>query len=256
MTRVSRRQLVAGGLTAAVGGLAGCVSGDRDATETFSKTRDADGIERVAVTTTNGAIRGRTERRETVEIGGEKRAAGEEALDDVTIEAVRDGASLSVSASVDRNGVFSALRPAPAVDFDLAIPDSVATIDAKTTNGNVDLQNVAAAVTVETTNGNITVDGITGDTTAESTNGNVTLALAEPGNVEAETTNGSIEIQVPESTPAAFDLESTNGEITVEGLENLSNVQTDGVVTVVNGENTYTVECETTNGDITVRGQS
>jgi DUF4097 and DUF4098 domain-containing protein YvlB len=51
---------------------------------------------------------------------------------------------------------------------------------------------------------------------------------------------------------AQFSLETTNGDVSVEGVDGLSVSDTDSLETVT-GDGTHEVRCETTNGDITVR---
>jgi hypothetical protein len=117
------------------------------------------------------------------------------------------------------------------------VPASLTDIDASTTNGEIWL----------TTPGS--------DITAETTNSGITAELSEPADVSTGTANGDVELTVPSIIEANFPLSTTNGSVHIDGVERYELFsQSSAEVTL--GVSTCRIECETTNGDVMMRGQS
>lgn len=235
--KATRRRVIAGGATAVVAGLAGCVGGENDVEETVTDERQAEDIEQLSVENTNGRVDVRGSDRETISITGRKRAPDEDRLGEVGIETTETDQTLTVAVSDDGSGILVNLGPTPAVDLEIEVPASLADVDAETTNGGVTVRGVDSAIA------------------AETTNGDVTAALNEPENVVAETTNGDIELTVPSTIEAELSLDTTNGSLDVHELESYETTSESSIEATV-GAGTHRIECETTNGDVTVRGRS
>lgn len=235
--KATRRRVIAGGATAVVAGLAGCVGGENDVEETVTDERQAEDIEQLSVENTNGRVDVRGSDRETISITGRKRAPDEDRLGEVAIETTETDQTLTVAVSDDGGGILMNLGPTPAVDLVIEVPASLADVDAETTNGGVTVRGVDSAIA------------------AETTNGDVTAALNEPENVVAETTNGDIELTVPSTIEAELSLDTTNGSLDVHELESYETTSESSIEATV-GAGTHRIECETTNGDVTVRGRS
>lgn len=233
----TRRRVLAGGAAAVVAGLAGCVGSENDAKETVTEERQAANIEQVAVEGTNGRVTVRGSDRETISLTGVKRAPNEERLEQLTIEVTETGETLSITTSDDGGGSLTNLGSAPAVDMELDVPRSMADVG------------------VETTNGDVVVKEVDGTIAAESTNGDVTAALTESADVIAETTNGDIELTVPPTIEAELSVDTTNGSLDIDGLDGYESASDSSVETKL-GAGTHQIECETTNGDVTVQGRS
>lgn len=235
--KATRRRVIAGGATAVVAGLAGCVGGENDVEETVTDERQAEDIEQLSVENTNGRVDVRGSDRETISITGRKRAPDEDRLGEVAIETTETDQTLTVAVSDDGGGILVNLGPTPAVDLEIEVPASLADVDAETTNGGVTVRGVDSAIA------------------AETTNGDVTAALNEPENVVAETTNGDIELTVPSTIEAELSLDTTNGSLDIHELESYETTSESSIEATV-GAGTHRIECETTNGDVTVRGRS
>ncbi len=234
----TRRSVIAGTATAVVVGLAGCTGGENDVETTVTDGQQADDIEQLSVETTNGKIQVRGAERETVSLTGRKQAPNEDRLDAVTVETAQTGQTLEVTVTDDdSDALLSTLGPTPKVDLDLEVPASLTDVDASTTNGEIQLTDLGSDVTAETTNGDITAE------------------LSEPTDVSAKTTNGDVELTVPSTTEADLSLDTTNGSVHIDGLGGYETAsQSSAEVTL--GAGTRRIECETTNGDVTVRGHS
>ncbi|WP_159900282.1 DUF4097 family beta strand repeat-containing protein [Salinirussus salinus] len=249
---VSRREVLAGCAAAASAGLAGCASGELTASAPVTDELAADGVTSLSVDVTNGDITVRDDQRQSVKIDGQKRAPSEEDLADVGLETRREGDTLVLAADHPDDGWLPSFGTNSEVNLDLAVPESLSAVEAGTTNGDVEAEGLDADLDSETTNGDIDVRDHRRAATAVTTNGEVSLRLDEGADVTAESTNGDIEVVTPASMAAQFSLETTNGDVSVEGVDGLSVSDTDSLETVT-GDGTHEVRCETTNGDITVR---
>jgi DUF4097 and DUF4098 domain-containing protein YvlB len=76
-------------------------------------------------------------------------------------------------------------------------------IDVSSSNGAIELSDIAGEIRARTSNGRIDGDGIgAGPIDVESSNGAIELELDRPQNVKANTSNGRIELTVPEGSYA------------------------------------------------------
>lgn len=251
-TNVSRREVLAGCAAAASVGLAGCASGELTASAAITDELAAEGVTSLSVDVTNGDISVQDEQRQSVRVEGQKRAASEQDLEDVGLETRRKGDTLVLAADHGEDGWLPSFGTNSEVNLALAVPESLSAVEAGTTNGDVEAEGLGTNLDAETTNGDVDVRDHRGAATAVTTNGEVSLRLDEGADVTAESTNGDIEVVTPASMAAQFSLETTNGDVSVEGVDGLSVGDTDSFETVT-GDGTHEVRCETTNGDITVR---
>lgn len=269
---LSRRGVLAGFATAVTASLAGCTASGLNAEETVTEEYDADGVGTLTVDSTDGDITVDSEERDSVAVTGTKRASGEQELDSVRLEHSRDGGTLSLAVEVE-DRVFSLFRPTPTMELDIVVPETLDFVDAGTTNGDVEVSTDArvtaettngeiavqdcALVRAETTNGDVTGRRLEGGGAADSTNGDIDLAFSEVReDLTAETTNGDVDIGIPASADVTISLETTNGDLDIDGLDDVT-VDVDGTsMEATNGAGTHALEVETTNGDITIRGDS
>jgi len=249
---VSRRDVLTGCAAAASAGLAGCASGELTASAPIAEELAVDGITSLSVDVTNGDITVQDGQRQSVALEGQKRAPSEADLEDVRLRTRREGDTLVLTADHGDDGWLPSFGTNAEVNLGLTVPESLSTVAAGTTNGDVEADGLAAGLELDSTNGDIGVREHRGAATAVTTNGDVSLQLDESGDVTAESTNGDVELTVPGSMAARFSLETTNGEVSVEGVDGLS-VGDTGSLETVTGDGTHEVRCETTNGDITVR---
>ncbi len=234
----TRRRVIAGGASAVAAGLAGCLGGENDTEETVTDEIAADDIDRLSVETTNGEIRVHGEERDTVTLTARKQAQDEDTLDEVAVDIVQSGQTLNVVADDGGNsGLAALLEPDPVVDLELAVPLSLATVEADTTNGDIQCNNLESSISAETTNGDVATE------------------LNDAEDIQAETTNGDIEVSVPPTIEAKLSLETTNGALDVRRLDGYE-VDSESSVETTLGAGTHEIDCETTNGDVTVQGRS
>lgn len=119
---------------------------------------------------------------------------------------------------------------------------------ADTTNGSVDLRNIAGNVRGDTTNGRVTLRQIRGDAIADTTNGRVTVEDVS-GNVTVDTTNGQVDVK---DVGGNVRVDTTHGNVTLQRIAgDVKADTTNGSVRLTEAGGTVTAS--TTNGEITVR---
>jgi hypothetical protein len=121
------------------------------------------------------------------------------------------------------------------VGFDVTMPNK-ASLDANTTNGNIQVDSLTGDVTARTTNGNIKMDqvlancikaqttngsvkchGMTGSLDVQTTNGSVRAAFLPQADAAADvrvnTTNGNVSVTLPKDCSVKIDVSTVNGRI-------------------------------------------
>jgi len=138
------------------------------------------------------------------------------------------------------------------VKYELKVPAEI-DLNIHTTNGGVEVEDVAGRLRLESTNGGIVGRDIRGLTRCRTTNGSIKVAFAEVSGedeITFKTTNGSIKLYLPESFGADAELKTTNGHIEsdfpLSGSSRRSRKNFSG--TINNGSNE--LSCSTTNGNI------
>jgi hypothetical protein len=100
-------------------------------------------------------------------------------------------------------------------DFVAELPSNVV-VDARTTNGSIDIDGAAAGVTARSTNGNVSAMNVSGPVALTTTNGNVGLSIdsvADSDSIRVSTTNGNIRAELPSAIQGRFDLSAVNGMV-------------------------------------------
>ncbi|QLH76145.1 DUF4097 family beta strand repeat protein [Halosimplex rubrum] len=263
-----RRVLRAGAGLAGVVGLAGCVLSTEPYTESVERSFDPGDAEELAVRTDSGDVTLSAEDGDAVTGTVRKVSrAGEDALDEVTVEGSVDDGRLTVAPQrPDSNTNVT-------VDLDLAVPEGLAVVEASSGNGDIEADGVAGDGTYSSTNGDVDVTGVDGFVTVASTNGD--LAATDVGGLDgAETTNGDVTVDVAAmrgdatcrsrngdvTAAVADDLSATvtlatdNGDATVEGVQ--LTVESSGEYRVEGtmGAGDHALELRSTNGDVTLLG--
>lgn len=230
---VSRRGVLGGCAAVVTAGLTGC-SGSLDAESTITREYDAADLSTVVVDATNGEIEIRGGERDTVAVEATKQAADEDALDDVTLDADRNGEALALTVDASGGGLLS-LDSTPRMDLVVSVPNSL-TVTAETTNGDVTL----------------TLEGPE-SVRADTTNGDIEVALTGPADVTADTTNGDVSITVPADAEPVISFETTNGRFEATGLD-AGSIEADGDIERTIGDGTHRLSVDTTNGDFSIQG--
>ena len=205
-----------------------------------TKNFSASNIQKVEITTRNGAIETRAWNDDTIHATFEKWATGddmEEAEDNVdNIEVLvnrSDSGVLIVEARyptrISTNygcNVFVNLPASIVLDLKttngaITVLDSESDIECSTSNGAITLQNTEGTAELRTSNGLITVVNHNGDLSGETSNGliSVDMVLPRQGECTLRTSNGPINLSVPASASAIVEASTSNGKIEIHDLD-------------------------------------
>ncbi|MCL9812339.1 DUF4097 family beta strand repeat-containing protein [Natranaeroarchaeum aerophilus] len=284
MTREESRRTLLGGLgTAAIGALAGCVSVGDGVTEEISRTYET---EQLTVETRVGDLTVDTADRDDVLVEGERQANDEDQLDELTLEAERNGDSLAlrVQGNTDASGLL--FGSTPRIDLNVTVPSSVAVARLETNTGDLTAATGDTETDVETNTGDIQVtDGVaevrtntgdvetgdaatptgvrtnTGDLSVEdgrmlrqvdTDTGDVEVGFpALDGDVSIDTDTGDVALRVAPELDVTADAESSTGDVTGAGqFEAVA--QRSGRFEGTLGDGTHRVRVRSSTGDVTV----
>jgi DUF4097 and DUF4098 domain-containing protein YvlB len=209
-------------------GLSGCIivanCGGNTGKEKFSKTVEiaapmAEGAP-LRIDSTNGSItiKGAETAEAFMTVTIEGRAA--------TIERAQELAEQTEVLLESYNGGLRTVTNTPkknraesvSVSFNATVPMS-ASLEANTTNGNIEFASVSGDMRADTTNGNVKMTKIAAARlNADTTNGSITLEQVSAESVTVDTTNGSIRAVIAPVEGANFNvrMNTTNGSITLE----------------------------------------
>ncbi|MGB2983472.1 MAG: DUF4097 family beta strand repeat-containing protein [Candidatus Bipolaricaulia bacterium] len=99
------------------------------------------------------------------------------------------------------------------VDFDVTVPTQV-NVDADTSNGRIEIQDVSGVLVLETSNGKVGVSDSIAEVHAQTSNGGIEIDHVV-GILDLDTSNGRIEM---ESIEGVVDAETSNGAIWFSGM--------------------------------------
>ena len=211
----------------------------------------------------NGSITAEPGTGDEVVVTATKHDRGRGDPDDVRIEVVERGGSVTICAVYPGNSNhcgpgdeyrMSTYHNNVEVEFHAQVPGGAA-FAAGTTNGDIEANDLTGPVSANTTNGGVRLETTSGDASASTTNGSVTAVVRGTGTgpLRFETTNGSVTVSLPKDFNADLEAETTNGSIetdfpiTVSGRMNRRHV--DGRI----GQGGRRLRLETTNGSIRLR---
>jgi hypothetical protein len=106
-------------------------------------------------------------------------------------------------------------RRSVSVDLVISVPQGLR-LDAKTTNGDVDVRGMSSAVSATSVNGDVQVATTGGPVNASSVNGDVDAEMnsivgTEP--IELHTVNGDVTAHIPDQPDVNVDLSTVNGSL-------------------------------------------
>lgn len=200
--------------------------------ERFDQTYPLAAGGEVSVKNVNGSIHVATWGRDEVRVEATKKAkassrdAAEEALRLTEIEVDAGSGSVRVETDLPSSSdgildwVFGRHTNA-SVSYRITVPRE-ADVEVRTTNGSLEVREVAGRVEARSTNGAIKVAGVRGTVDAATTNGGIAVELAElePGRgMKFSSTNGGIRVTVPRSARVSVDARTTNGGISLDDLD-------------------------------------
>lgn len=234
---MSRRSVLGACATAGIACLAGCTSRSLEAETTVTQEYNGTGVSELEVRGINGDIEIRDEQRETIQVDAKKQAANDEGLELITLQDEQTEDRLSLTVNTEDTGFFPPGPPPLRMDLTLTLPEGLH-ISAEATNGTIDIETTGAE-----------------SVSADTTNGEIVLALAEASDIRATSTNNDVSITLPPSAEPAVSFETTNGEVETTGLKAGSIASDSGVNSTI-GNGTRQVTVNTTNGNLTIQGNS
>ncbi len=145
-------------------------------------------------------------------------------------------------------------RPNLTVNFSIKVPETM-DIEASSTNGQVEVVDVAGRVSISTTNGKIHAENIKGPVEAHTTNGSIFVDIStdEPDDdIVLHTVNGSIKLALDDDIEADVEASTVNGSIKTDfPLEVQGKWGPKNVSGEINGGGPL-IELETVNGSISL----
>jgi hypothetical protein len=110
-------------------------------------------------------------------------------------------------------------RESWSVSYRLAVPTRTS-LDLKTTNGGIAIDNVDGRIEFTTVNGGVKLAGVSGEVRGRTNNGGVDVDLDgatwQGEGLDVETSNGGVKLRIPEQYSARLDAGTINGGISVD----------------------------------------
>ncbi|MGQ5514958.1 DUF4097 family beta strand repeat-containing protein [Halococcus saccharolyticus] len=266
---VTRRGLLgacAVGLSATAAGCSGATPFVGKRTE-FDRTFDGN-TGRITVETDSGDVNVSRTDADEIQLHGIKEAASVFAdIEDITVEATRDGDHLRITGDSGESSFLGLGNKS--ISLDAGVPEGVAVERVSAANGDTTATDVAGNMTIESTNGAVKARNVDGHVSLASTNGDAS-ARNVAGLDGAETTNGDVDVAIP-AVEGEVSVASTNGAITAalapdldatvvastrNGTITTNRLPLDAVGSGSNtvrgtlGDGTHDLSVETINGDI------
>jgi hypothetical protein len=162
------------------------------------------------------------------------------------------------SVRIETKGPQNWGRTSLEIRYFVKVPKSIK-VEARTTNGGVQLNGIGNEVTASSVNGGIKGDGLSGHVDANTTNGGVEIELASvpDAGVKLETVNGGVQLHLPKTAKADISAHVVNGGIHIDeslSLESTSEKSRRNVEGRLNGGGSR-IDLATTNGGIHVTGR-
>jgi len=199
------------------------------------------------------------------EVMGVSRHAARDAFEDVTLEIVTLGSQAMVVVDVPMGVDTSEMvlyvpdhlrGVVETTNGEIFADDLQGDLEARSTNGTIEIRRGSGTVVAETTNGEIRVGDHLGSVDLATTNGEVEMDIVVPagGYAHAASTNGEILLRIPDDLAATLEAHTTNGDIRIEGTDFQGNLDSDEAVGAINGGGATELRLGTTNGDIALVG--
>lgn len=138
----------------------------------------------------------------------------------------------------------------------ISVDGHQANVDIYSANGEVEVSDTKGIATISTDNGKITVSRHTGNITATTSNGEIVADVIMPvteGSCRFETSNENVTLAVPDSVGAGINLKTSNGTISVTGLELTDTNDDPDIFEAIMGDGSGTIELETSNGNVVLK---
>jgi DUF4097 and DUF4098 domain-containing protein YvlB len=180
-------------------------------TKTFSVT----GQPSVTLETFDGAIDIHSWDRRDVQVEVEKRAMDQALIDDMKVQAEQNGDRIVLRVTgpprEQFRGVTIGVHVSPSARLRVSVPRE-STIEARTLDGAIRLEDVTGNATLRTSDGSVTVVRVTGDLQVHTSDGSIRLDGTD-GKLDLETGDGSITI---DARPTVLRARTDDGSIRVQ----------------------------------------
>lgn len=269
-TATTRRGLLAGA-TAALAGLAGCSSiVDRDEREEIDRTFDVADVDALSVATRTGDVDVRGADRSDVRVTGVKRAASQEAIDALQLQATRAAGTLDLSTTVEGEPWPVGFWRTPRLDLTVEVPRDRRVERAEATTGDVDVRDVRGPIVAETDTGDVDVSGVRERLVAEADTGDVAVdgeevdrlttdtggvdatirGLASPATIETDTGDAAVALAADLDVTVSVSVDTGEADVG-DGFDSVRIQDGSGEVVLGDGSGALTVTTDT--GDVTLR---
>jgi len=140
------------------------------------------------------------------------------------------------------------------VSFDVMVPGQ-GSLDLKTTNGGISIEDVQGDLAFHTTNGGVRLENVNGHVHGDTTNGGVRVDLDGSGwvgeGLDVQTRNGGVKLVVPDGYSARLEASVQNGGLRVEFPLTVQGEYRRSLSTDL-GAGGATIKLRTTNGGLTI----
>jgi DUF4097 and DUF4098 domain-containing protein YvlB len=132
---------------------------------------------------------------------------------------------------------------------------SQGSLDLRSTNGGIKIEEVSGQLSFRTTNGGVTLRGVNGDVRGGTTNGGLRVELDGAGwvgeGLDVETQNGGVRLVVPEGYSAHLEARVHNGGLNVDFPVTVQG-QVRGTLSTDLGAGGAPLKVRTVNGGVTI----
>jgi hypothetical protein len=160
----------------------------------------------------NGSVEISGWNQNTVEISGSKYASTEQLRDSIKIDISHSDNSISIRAvhPFEIHGNMGAR-------FLVKVPRKTELDRIISSNGHIEVRDIAGRVNLHTSNGRITAEAINGALDATTSNGHITVEESSTGKapIHLHTSNGPIEVRADKPTQSELHASTSNGSITL-----------------------------------------
>lgn len=164
----------------------------------------------ISVNTLNGNINVEAWDQPQAEVRIIKRGKSEADIQGTTVDIKNDKNSLSLDASQSRN---------VQVSFEIKLPRDLGAVKFISTNGSINVSEIAGSIVIETTNGEIRLDDVSGIESVTSVNGQIEADLnrmPKDRPVKFEAVNGTIDLNFNPDLNANIEASTVHGSINVD----------------------------------------
>lgn len=239
---------------AAAGGIIGHI-GDLKKMATTDQTFVVSGAPTISLQDHNGTISFTRGAEKSVVVHATKRAATDDLLAKLQVNIQQDGDHISIDTTGDNTAGFALFGDnGIAVDYQIEVPAHADLAPIRSSNGRIEITDIAGQFDLSTSNGIITARDVDGTVAAETSNGRVSV-MGGRGTLRLSSSNGIVEVQDVQTS--GIDLHTSNGHVSFTGslaVGSKNTVETsNGTVSMaLPPESGLTIDLRSGNGSVNV----